>query len=175
MNKERKKAVRLREAIADFNSEAEKSRRKKHDVGITGKPWSADSFVRWSATAWFALRLRREDRALKKAFKEFDLDPDNPTHWRDLAFSLASTLFQERKRAGAHIKWDQARYLELIEAVEQRLKSNPQLRLGGACQKIATSDDSPKYFRSSKYALMKALQRAKALGIVHESRKRSRD
>jgi tetratricopeptide (TPR) repeat protein len=175
MNKDRKKAVRLREAIEAFNSEPLRQRRKHHDIGITGKPWSADSFVQWSATAWIALRLRKEDRALKKAFKEFNLDPDNPAHWRDIALSLASALYHERKRAGAHIKWDRARYMELIEAVKPRLKSNPQLSIGEACKNIAGSEDSPKYFQTSKHALMKALQRAKSLGIVLELEKRSRD
>jgi hypothetical protein len=51
------------------------------------------------------LGTTREDAVLRKAFKAFDLDPQDPRHWRRLLVGLAAVFFDNQR--GGKPKWDE--------------------------------------------------------------------
>jgi hypothetical protein len=56
------------------------------------------------AAANLALRIAEPEMALKKAFEQFDLDPDDPFSWHRLLNYFAESHFGS-KRPGAPTKW----------------------------------------------------------------------
>jgi hypothetical protein len=127
-----------------------------------------DNPVVWVSCARHALTLddkNETDALLKRAFREFDLDPDNPFDWRRLLAWAAFFLFAAKKQSGRPTEWDAKRYCELLEAVDRRKQGNPQLSDKKACEIIAKDRASPLYFRKVKAnGLRNALQRARSIG-----------
>ena len=87
-----------------------------------------DDPVVWVSSARHALTLDNKNETnalLKRAFREFDLDPDNPFDWRRLLAWAAFFLFAAKKQSGRPTEWDAKRYCELLEAVDRRKQRNP--------------------------------------------------
>lgn len=141
-------AIRLRNRLETRGSPNFQRRRKYRDIGITGKPPKLSDPVVWYFTARSALTLGKGHRALKRAFETFDLDPNDPRDWPELAEELALIVFSEPKPAGRRRKWTWDRHSELIDAVARYRQSNPK-RISDrrACELIVKAKDSPDYFR----------------------------
>jgi hypothetical protein len=135
-------------------------------AGIKSEPVPLDNPVAWSARARAALTLddAEIDVALRKAFEELRLNPNDPFDWRMLATLLATLFFARPAPSGRPTQWDGERYCELLEAVDRRQFANPGLSDKKACQLIAADRHSPAYFRKARAeGLRKALRSARSL------------
>ena len=54
-----------------------------------------------------------DDKAIKKAFDAFGLDPNQPHHWRELLGILADVFFGDRGK-GPKLRWDSETIKQLI-------------------------------------------------------------
>ena len=132
--------MRLREAARARAIQNSKWRSSKFPPGIKEPP-NLDKPKVWADTARSALTLDPRDKALKKVFEKFSLDPDDPRSWRELVNVLvevlAPELSVERKRAGNKKKWTLERRIELVQAVDRiKRESSGKLSDEQACKKL---------------------------------------
>jgi hypothetical protein len=75
--------------------------------------WSNRRFREVAANMALNLSEKESDASLRKAFKEFGLNPINPLDWRSLLNHLAQIQFPTAPRSprGARPKWDEHRRL----------------------------------------------------------------
>jgi hypothetical protein len=83
---------------------------------------------------------------LKRAFREWNLDTNNDTDWKVLAWLLADQFFDEGKLRGRRA-WDASQLHELLFEVQKRKHKNPRLSDQKVCERIAKDKNSPPYFR----------------------------
>jgi hypothetical protein len=89
-----------------------------------------------------ALTLYANDKMLIKAFTEFQLDPNNPHHWKLLAQYMADTLFA---KSGAGLKWTRAAELRLVSAVDDAVASDPAGHKKAVDRAVAALQRTPTY------------------------------
>jgi hypothetical protein len=79
-----------------------------------------------------ALTLHRDDTTLRKAFREFGLDPKNPLHWRALLLDLVYLHFEGPPR-GSPPKWTVERWKQFkshVAIARARIEKTPsQMRI----------------------------------------------
>jgi hypothetical protein len=74
-----------------------------------------DDVAKRSLAAHYALSLDDLDKALKKAFQAFGLDPRNPFHWRKLLAYFSDAHFARQRRRGPQELWSDGRLCQLLQ------------------------------------------------------------
>ena len=99
---------------------------------------------------------------VKRAFRGFNLNPNEPMDWQILAGVLAIHLFDEGKKEGRPPEWGSARWLGLLQQVHQRKWKNSHLEESQVCKFIARDKSSPDYVgpESKGAGLVKQLRKA---------------
>jgi hypothetical protein len=83
---------------------------------------------------------------VKRAFRELNLDPNDETDWKVLAWLLADQFFDEGKARGRRA-WAASQLHELLFEVQQHKQKNPRLSDRKVCERIAKDKNRPPYFR----------------------------
>jgi len=73
-------------------------------IGMLSQPQDWSNQLEREAAANLALRIAKPEVALKKAFEQFGLDPDDPFNWHLLLNYFAESHFGSKGR-GAPTKW----------------------------------------------------------------------
>jgi hypothetical protein len=110
--------------------------RKKHDY--KKRPYKneladASFFMNLDFARAVALTLHDDDRvigeydrAIKKAFDAFGLDPKQPGHWRELLGTLADILFGERGK-GPKPRWNPETIKQLVSDFDDLSSNHPEV------------------------------------------------
>jgi hypothetical protein len=111
--------------------------------------WNNQRFREITANMALTLSDKTGDRSLRKAFKEFGLDPINPLDWRSLLDHLAQIQFPTpapRGPRGARPKWDEhSRLLFVTDVARTRKRLNDAAKQTGLPK--PTDDDVAAFIR----------------------------
>jgi hypothetical protein len=104
------------------------------------------------------LLLYDRDKALKRAFKEMNLDPKRLLDWKILADRLACLHYGQ---PGRRIVWDIWRLKELWDDANELLMDDPGMSDVDRCRELRTNEPTRKKWRSySNDFLRKKLRQA---------------
>lgn len=153
---------RLRVLLKQHSRPAAVAARKGFGLGISGPVPSIEDPVAWASRVREILTLDGTDKAVKKAFETFDLDPGDPRNWVSILNYLARVLEPEledltvRRKRGAKKKWTREVRFELVSEIERvRWVGDKRLTDPQACKRVANESDNPRIRGSKISALVK--------------------
>lgn len=148
---------RLQTSIKAHSTPVEVFFRKGLGKGISGPIPSFEDTRAWAERVQQILTIGRGDKATKKAFDTFGLDPVDPRNWASLLRALAEVLEPElddlaagSQTAGAKKDWTRDRRLELVRTIE-RVRQSSAMRLSDKqiCKRLVEAKESPALYRDS--------------------------
>ena len=122
-------------------------------VGLLGAHATETEATDWSdrhrrsLAAERALRLSIDDKALKKAFSEFDLNPDNPFHWARLMRHLAYAVFGSNSHRGHPLVWTEEALENLLADIRLIETERPEFNLTQVWQELQRRGKLPDDFQ----------------------------
>lgn len=145
-------AVRLRKLI-----EEEKQRKKASFLAELFCPPVLDPILQRARNLAAAVQLKPNEVELKKAFKQFDLDPEVPDHWHKLITYLARSHF-EIKPAGAPKQWTFERRRQLLRDLRTAAKKSGRSDLKELCAIMRTDPVFQSRYKLTDSALRKQIR-----------------